>query len=116
VLAQELHVRVRTLQAAARTGRLEAHFTVRSAFGRPIRFATRAAGERFIAIHYRRFAGQAACLAPLPPVPNDYDVRLRILRRHLQLTQASLAQQIGAAGKAVVYQWEARKRTPSRVL
>jgi hypothetical protein len=53
-LAKELHVHVRTLKAAVRTGRLEAHFTVRSAFGRPIRFATRAAGERFMAIHYRR--------------------------------------------------------------
>ena len=47
-LAQELHVHIRTLQAAARTGRLHAHFTVRSAFGRPIRYASRAAGEQFI--------------------------------------------------------------------
>jgi DNA-binding transcriptional regulator YiaG len=115
-LAEELHVHVRTLQAAVRTGRLEAHFTVRSAFGRPIRFATRAAGERFMAIHYRRFAGQPARPAPLPEVPHDYDTRLRILRRQLQLTQAGLARQIGAAGKAVVYQWESRKRTPSPVL
>jgi hypothetical protein len=43
-LAKELHVHLRTLQAAARTGRLEAHFSVRSAFGRPIRRASRAAG------------------------------------------------------------------------
>jgi transcriptional regulator with XRE-family HTH domain len=32
-LANELNVHLRTLQAAARTGRLEAHFTVNSVFG-----------------------------------------------------------------------------------
>ena len=115
-LAEELHVHVRTLQAAVRTGRLEAHFAVKSVFGRPLRFATLAAGERFMATHYRRFAGQAACPAPLPVVPPDYDTRLRILRHRLRLTQAGLARRIGAAGKAVVYQWESRKRTPSPVL
>jgi hypothetical protein len=57
-LAHELHVHLRTLQAAVRTGRLEAHFSVKSVFGRPIRCVTRAAGERFMATHYRRFAGQ----------------------------------------------------------
>jgi transcriptional regulator with XRE-family HTH domain len=45
-LARELHVHLRTLQAAARTGRLDAHFSVRSAFGRPIRHASRAAADR----------------------------------------------------------------------
>jgi len=33
-LAKELNVHPRTLQAAARTGRLEAHFTVKAVFGR----------------------------------------------------------------------------------
>src|SRR5262245_43985347 len=33
-LAKELGVHIRTLQAAARTGRLDAHFSVRSVFGR----------------------------------------------------------------------------------
>ena len=72
-LARELHVHLRTLQAAARTGRLDAHFSVRSVFGRPIRSASRAAGEQFMATHYRRFSGQEICPAPLPTVPNDYD-------------------------------------------
>ena len=36
-LAKELGVHIRTLQAAARTGRLETHFCVRSVFGRPMR-------------------------------------------------------------------------------
>jgi DNA-binding transcriptional regulator YiaG len=115
-LAKELGVHTRTLQAAARTGRLEAHFSVRSAFGRPIRSASRAAGERFLARHYRRFSGQRICPLPLPIVPNDYDRCVRRLRRRLGLTQRALAQKLGAAGKAVVYQWESRKRTPSPVL
>ncbi len=115
-LASSLNVHVRTLQAAARTGRLEAHFTVRSVFGRPLRLATRAAGARFLATYYRRFSGQRKCPPPLPVVPDDYHEQLTSLRRRLRLTQAGLALRIGAAGKAVVYQWEARKRTPSPVL
>jgi DNA-binding transcriptional regulator YiaG len=115
-LAKELGVHVRTLQAAARTGRLETQFSVRSVFGRPMRFASRAAGEQFIARHYRCFSGQKICPAPLPTVPGDYDKRLRDVRRRRGLTQDALARRIGAAGKAVVYQWESRKRTPSPVL
>jgi DNA-binding transcriptional regulator YiaG len=78
--------------------------------------ATRAAAERFMATHYRRFSGQEVCPAPLPTVPNNYDQQLRALRRRLGLTQDGLARRIGAAGKAVIYQWESRKRTPSPVL
>ena len=36
-LASELGVHVRTLQAAARTGRLDVRFSTRSVFGRPLR-------------------------------------------------------------------------------
>ena len=46
-------------------------------------------------------------------VPADYDVQIRALRRARGLSQAQLATLVGAARKAVVYQWEARKRTPS---
>ena len=46
-------------------------------------------------------------------VPEDYDVQLKALRRHLDISQAGFARLVGAAGKAVVYQWEARNRTPS---
>jgi DNA-binding transcriptional regulator YiaG len=115
-LARELQVHVRTLQAAARTGRLETEFSVRSVFGRPMRFATRRAGRQFLGIHYRRFSGQAPSAPPLVLVPADYDDKLRDLRGRLRLTQAALAKKVGAAGKAVVYQWESRKRTPSPVL
>ena len=106
---------IRTLQAAVRTGRLSAHFAVQSVFGRPKRLATRAAAEQFMAMHYRRYSGQEVCPAPLPTVPSDYDQQLRALRRRLRLTQDGMARRIGAAGKAVIYQWEARKRTPSPV-
>jgi hypothetical protein len=115
-LASELGVHVRTLQAAARTGRLRAHFSVRSVFGRPMRCASRAAGQLFLARHYRCFSGQEICPAPLPTVPDDYDKRLRVVRSRSGLSQGALARRIGAADKAVVYQWESRKRTPSPVL
>ena len=114
-LAKELHVHIRTLQAAVRTGRLTAHFAVQSVFGRPRRLATRAAAEQFMAMHYRRFSGQEVCPAPLPTVPSDYDQQVRALRYRLRLTQDGMARRIGAAGKAVIYQWESRKRTPSPV-
>ena len=114
-LARELKVHIRTLQAAARTGRLKVQFRSKSVFGRPVRFATRVAGEQFIATHYRRFAGQEACRAPLVTVPDDFPEQLICLRRRLRLTQDALARRIGAAGKAVVYQWESGRRTPSPV-
>jgi DNA-binding transcriptional regulator YiaG len=109
-LARELHVHVRTLQAAARTGRLQVTFSSRSAFGRPIGLATRAAGQVFMRTDYRRYGGQSPAVVPLPSVPDDYDARLKRLRRSLRLTQDDLARRIGAANKAVVYQ-----RTPSPV-
>ena len=48
-------------------------------------------------------------------MPKDYDVQIRALRCERGLSQAQLATLVGAARKAVVYQWEARKRTPSPV-
>jgi DNA-binding transcriptional regulator YiaG len=114
-LARELGVHERTWRAAARTGRLQVTFSSRSAFGRPIRLASRAAGRAFFQKDYRRYGGQSPAVAPLPFVPEDYDDRLRRLRRRLGLTQHELARRIRAANKAVVYQWESRKRTPSPV-
>jgi DNA-binding transcriptional regulator YiaG len=114
-LARELGVHQRTLRAAARTGRLLVTFSSRSAFGRPIRLATRAAGQAFMRKDYRRYGGQSPARTPLPSVPADYDARLKCLRRRLRLTQDDLARRIGAANRAVVYQWESRQRTPSPV-
>lgn len=64
---------------------------------------------------YRRYGGQSPAVAPLPSVRRDYDARLKRLRRRLRLTQHDLARRLGAANKAVVYQWESRKRRPSPV-
>ena len=54
VLARELGVHERTLRAAARSGRLVVEFSSRSAFGRPIRLATRAAAAEFMRRYYRQ--------------------------------------------------------------
>jgi DNA-binding transcriptional regulator YiaG len=114
-LAREFGVHERTLRAAARTGRLAVTFSSRSAFGRPIRLATRTAVQAFMRRDYRRYGGQSPAMAPLPSIPLDYDARLKRLRRRLRLSQHDLARRIGAANKAVVYQWESRQRTPSPV-
>jgi|RhiMetdeSRZDD1v2_1073273.scaffolds.fasta_scaffold23280_4 DNA-binding transcriptional regulator YiaG len=117
VLARELGVDERTLRAAARSGRLVVEFSPRFAFGRPIRQATRAAAAQFIRRCYRRCYSRY-CAKPTPPnisVPSDYDRRLRRVRRDLRLTQSAFAERIGAAGKAVVYQWETRIRRQSPV-
>jgi len=67
--------------------------------------------ERYYKKSYSRFAAK-----PRPPhacVPSDFATRLKRLRRDQALTQAQLASRIGAASKAVVYQWEAELRKPS---
>jgi DNA-binding transcriptional regulator YiaG len=117
-LARELGVHHRTLRAAARTGRLVVQLSSRSAFGRPIRRATQQAAALFMERYYRKSYSRFAA-KPRPPhahVPSDFAERLKRLRRDARLTQAQLALKIGAANKAVVYQWEAQLRKPSPVL
>ena len=118
VLADELHVHVRTLRAAARDGRLAATFNPRPFFGKLTATATREAAARFMATWYRRTYGRGQ-RRPVPVcrlvVPADYAARLVGLRLRLGLSQQQLAAKIGAASKAVVYQWESSKRKPSPV-
>jgi DNA-binding transcriptional regulator YiaG len=57
VLATQLNVHLRTLQAAARTGRLEVRYSERSVFGRPLRYSTMAAGKAFLRAYYKRYSG-----------------------------------------------------------
>jgi len=116
-LASEFGIHQRTLRAAARRGRLTVQFSSRSAFGRPIRRATRQAAAAFVERYYKKSYSRFALKpsAPQTHVPSDYARRLRSLRRKLGLTQAQLATRIGAAGKAVIYQWESNKRHPSPV-
>lgn len=118
VLADELHVHVRTLRAAAHDGRLAAQFSTRPFFGKLTATATREAAAQFMAKWYRRTYGRgrrrpvAACRVT---VPANYAATLVGLRRRLGLSQQRLAAKVGAASKAVVYQWESGKRKPSQV-
>lgn len=115
-LAMQLHVHLRTLQAAARTGRLEVRYSERSVFGRPLRLSTLAAGKTFLRTYYKRYSGQPVGRFAVPGcVPTGCGCHLRELRRRLKISQNDLAELIGAANKAVVYQWESGKRTPSPV-
>ena len=118
VLADELHVHVRTLRAAAHDGRLAATFGPRPFFGKLTATATREAATRFMATWYRRTYGRgqrrpvAVCRVV---VPANYAATLVGLRSLLGLSQQRLADKVGAATKAVVYQWESGKRKPSAV-
>ena len=117
-LATELGVHVRTLRDAARSGRLEVTYGNRVVFRNPVPRSTIAAGRAFMERSYRQSYSRFAP-KPRPPdricVPSDWGRQLLSIRRELRLTQAQLAEQIGAAGKAVVYQWESSKRRPSPV-
>jgi DNA-binding transcriptional regulator YiaG len=113
MLAAENHMHARTLRKAAQDGRLQATFSTRMAFGKRVAFASRETVERFKRQYYRqttqwnRPPQPATCL-----VPADYDRVVRALRTSLQLTQTSFAARIGAANKAVIYQWESKRRRP----
>jgi DNA-binding transcriptional regulator YiaG len=118
VLAKELHIHLRTLRAAARDGRLDATFARRLFFGKLTATATREAAVQFMAKWYRRSYGRgrsrpvAVCRVT---VPENYVAALVGLRLRLGLSQQQLANKLGAASKAVVYQWESGKRRPSPV-
>ena len=115
MLALIIGVHVKTLRAAARDGRLPVTYDNKTTFRRLRARATPAAAKAFRRSYYGRTVRPADHRAPLTwaSVPDDYDVRIRAVRRSLGLSQARFATRVGAAWKAVVYQWEARKRTPS---
>jgi DNA-binding transcriptional regulator YiaG len=118
-LARELRMNEVTLRSAARDGRLVVTYDPPAFLGRPVVRSTRSAVEDFRRTYYRQTTRWTARPeAPLLPplVPHDYDQRLVHLRTRLRLTQTQLAVRIGAAGKAVIYQWESRKRQPSPLL
>lgn len=118
VLADELHVHVRTLRAAAHDGRFAATFGPRPFFGKLTATATRDAGAQSMAAWYRRTYGRgrrrpvAVCRVT---VPANYAATLVGVRHRLGLSQQQLAAKVGAASKAVVYQWESGKRKPAPV-
>ena len=115
VLALLIGVHVKTLRAAARDGRLPVTYGTRTTFRRLRVRATPADARAFRQSYYGRMVRPDDRRAPLTwaSVPADYDVQIRALRRARGLSQAQLATLVGAARKAVVYQWEARTRTPS---
>ena len=115
VLALLIGVHVKTLRSAARDGRLPVTYDTRTTFRRLRARATLAAATQFRRAYYGRPVRPADRRQPLTwaSVPDDYDVRIRALRCARGLSQTQLATLVGAARKAVVYQWEARKRTPS---
>jgi DNA-binding transcriptional regulator YiaG len=116
-LADEYGIHVRTLRKAAQDGRLQATFSARMAFGKLVAFASRDAVEMFKRRYYRQTTQWNRPPKPtLCTIPDDYDRVLVNLRARLRLTQSALAERIGAANKAVVYQWESRRRRPSPVL
>ena len=117
VLALLIGVHVKTLRAAARDGRLPVTYDTRTTFRRLRARATPAAARAFRRLYYGRTVRPDDRRAPLTwaSVPDDYDEQIRAVRRARGLSQAQLATLVGAARKAVVYQWEARKRVPSPV-
>ena len=115
VLALLISLHVKTLRAAARDGRLPVTYDTRTTFRRLRARATPADAKAFRRSYYGRAVRPADRRAPLTwaSVPSDYDAQIRALRRARGLSQGQLATLVGAAQKAIVYQWEARKRTPS---
>ncbi len=115
VLALLIGVHVKTLRAAARDGRLPVTYDTQTTFRRLRARATPAAARAFRRSYYGRTVRPGDRRVPLTwaSVPDDYDAQIRAVRRVRGLSQTQLATLVGAAQKAVVYQWETRKRTPS---
>ena len=112
-----IHIHRRTLHAAAKDGRLRVTYDTRTTFRRLRVRATLADAECFLHEYFEKAVWPKDRPAPLNwnQIPPDYDAQIRRVRRQLGLTQAQFAGLVGAARKAVVYQWESRKRCPSPV-
>lgn len=116
-VARLIHVHVRTLHAAAKDGRLRVTYDTRTTFRRLRSRATLADAETFLHAYFEKAVWPKERPAPLTwrQIPPDYADQIRRVRQRLGLTQTQLAARVGAARKAVVYQWESRKRCPSPV-
>ena len=117
VLAILIGVHVRMLRNAARDGRLSVTYDTRTTFRRMRTRATTADAKAFRQSYYRKTVRAEDRRPPLTwsAIPADYAVQIRALRQRLGASQARFAELVGAARKAVVYQWDSRKRTPSPV-
>jgi DNA-binding transcriptional regulator YiaG len=114
-LARLIHVHVKTLHAAAKDGRLRVTYDTRTTFRSLRARATVADADAFLHTYFEKAVWPKERPAPLSwdQIPSDYDDQIRRVRRCLGATQAQFAARVGAARKAVVYQWESRKRCPS---
>ena len=114
-LARLIHVHVKTLHAAAKDGRLRVTYDTRTTFRSLRARATVADADAFLHTYFEKAVWPKERPAPLSwdQIPSDYDDQIRRVRRRLGCTQAQFAARVGAARKAVVYQWESRKRCPS---
>ena len=119
VLALLIGVHVKTLRSAARDGRLPVIYDTRTTFRRLRARATPAAARAFRRSYYGRPVKLVDRRAPLTwaSVPDDYDVRIRALRRARGWSQAQLATLVGAArspsrrlpmGGAETHAWDHR--------
>ena len=117
VLAGMIGVHVRTLWNAVRRGQLAVEYDTRTTFRQLRSRSTLTEARRYRDQNYgRRHSGASPISAPTwAAIPRDYNDRVRLLRRRMRLTQGAFARQLGAANKAVIYQWESRKRCPSPV-
>jgi DNA-binding transcriptional regulator YiaG len=114
-LARLIHVHVKTLHAAAKDGRLRVTYDTRTTFRSLRARATVADADAFLHTYFEKAIWPKERPAPLAwdQIPSDYDDEIRRVRGRLGFTQAQFAARVGAARKAVVYQWESRKRCPS---
>jgi len=117
ILAPLIGVHVRTLWNAAAAGRLEVTRDTRTTFRQLRSLATLADARIFKERFYRTKVRplQRPERLKWADIPADYHLRIKAMRNDLGLSQAQLAKRIGAARKAVIYQWESRKRCPSPV-
>jgi DNA-binding transcriptional regulator YiaG len=116
VVAALVSVHVRTLRNAARDGRMRVSYDTRTTFRRLRMLASISDALLFKRDNFRRRGHLRADVRPSwSEIPADYDRRIRAIREELGKSQAGFAALIGAARKAVVYQWESRKRCPSPV-
>jgi DNA-binding transcriptional regulator YiaG len=116
-LARLIHVHVKTLHAAAKDGRLRVTYDTRTTFRSLRSRATVADADAFLHTYFEKAVWPKDRPAPLrwDEIPSDCADQIRSIRQRLGFTQAQFAARVGAARKAVVYQWESRKRTPSPV-
>ena len=116
-LARLIHVHVRTLHAAAKDGRLQVTYDSRTTFRRLRLRATLADAEHFLHGYFEKALWPRNRPVPLTwqQIPPDCAEQIRRVRQQLGLTLGQFAVRLGAANKAVVYQWESKKRVPSPV-